>query len=55
MSTETAPAGGNAGSSLTVRDNRTGVEYDVPVIDGAVRAADLAKIKAEEDDTGIAV
>ena len=55
MSTDTAPAGGNAGASLTVRDNRTGVEYDVPVIDGTVRAADLAKIKAEEDDTGIAV
>ncbi len=55
MSADTAPTGIGAGSSLTVRDNRTGVEYDVPVTDGTVRAADLAKIKAEEDGTGIAV
>ncbi len=44
-----------AASSLTIRDNRTGAEYDVPVVDGTVRAADLAKIKAADDGTGIAV
>src|SRR5699024_3164421 len=43
------------GSSLTVRDNRTGTEYEVPITDGAVRAADLGKIKAADDQPGIAV
>ena len=27
--------------SLTVRDNRTGQEYDVPILDGTIKAADL--------------
>ena len=34
---------GTAGASLTVRDNRTGTEYDLPITDGTVRAADLAQ------------
>ena len=34
--------------SLTVRDNRTGVEYDIPITDGTIRAADLGKIKAAD-------
>ena len=34
--------------SLTVRDNRTGLEYDVPIGDGTVRAADLGKIRDGE-------
>ena len=41
--------------SLTVRDNRTGQEYDVPITDGTVRAADLGKIKAGDDEPGLAV
>ena len=41
--------------SLTIRDNRTGVEYDVPIIDGTVRAADLGKIRDDEQGTGLAV
>ncbi|GGU18987.1 citrate synthase [Nocardioides albus] len=41
--------------SLTVRDNRTGVEYDIPITDGTIRAADLGKIKASEDNPGLAV
>ena len=36
--------------SLTVRDNRTGQEYDVPITDGTIRAADLGQIKADDDD-----
>ena len=60
MSTDTTSASAastdaSAGSSLTIRDNRTGAEYDVPIEDGTVRAAELAKIKAGEDDAGIAV
>ena len=41
--------------SLTVRDNRTGQEYDVPIVDGTIRAADLGKIKASEETPGLAV
>ncbi len=41
--------------SLTVRDNRTGQEYDVPIADGAIKAADLGKIKAADDAPGLAV
>ncbi|MEP9382770.1 citrate synthase [Nocardioides sp. KR10-350] len=41
--------------SLTVRDNRTGIEYDVPIADGTIRAADLGKIKAADDSPGLAV
>ncbi len=46
--------------SLTVRDNRTGVEYDIPITDGTIRAADLGKIKAadpasQDEGPGLAV
>ena len=41
--------------SLTVRDNRTGIEYDLPITDGTIKAADLGKIKASDDTPGIAV
>jgi citrate synthase len=41
--------------SLTVRDNRTGVEYEIPIADGTIRAGDLGKIKAAEDTPGLAV
>lgn len=34
-----------AGSSLTVRDPRTGASYELPVRDGAIRAADLLQIR----------
>ncbi|MGI8577046.1 MAG: citrate synthase [Nocardioidaceae bacterium] len=47
MSDDNAFTGKAAGSSLTVRDNRTGTEYDVPIADGTVKGADLAKIKAD--------
>jgi citrate synthase len=45
----------SAGDTLTVRDNRTGQEYDVPITDGAIRAADIGKIKAADDTPGLAV
>ena len=41
--------------SLTVRDNRTGQEYDVPITDGTIKAADLGQIKAGDDQPGLAV
>ena len=36
--------------TLTVTDNRTGKTYEVPISNGAVRAADLRQIKGKPDD-----
>ncbi|HET6625920.1 MAG TPA: citrate synthase [Nocardioidaceae bacterium] len=60
MTESTATASSNAqssasGDSLTVRDNRTGQEYDVPITDGTIRAGDIGKIKSGEDTPGLAV
>ncbi len=41
--------------SLTVRDNRTGQEYELPITDGTIKAADLGKIRADDDEPGLAV
>ena len=41
--------------SLTVRDNRTGQEYDVPITDGTIKAADIGQIRTDEDTPGLAV
>ena len=35
----------NPTDSLTVRDNRTGQEYDIPITDGTINAKDLGKIR----------
>src|SRR5690242_15028363 len=40
--------------TLTITDNRTGKQYDVPIADGAIRATDLRQIKAAPDDQGLA-
>jgi citrate synthase len=42
-----------AAETLTIVDNRTGKTYEVPLVDGAVNAADLRRIKASDDDPGI--
>jgi citrate synthase len=39
--------------TLTITDNRTGKQYEVPITDGAIRATDLRQIKGEKDDTGL--
>ncbi|HET7385709.1 MAG TPA: citrate synthase [Nocardioidaceae bacterium] len=41
--------------TLTVTDNRTGSSYDVPIVDGAIKAADIGQIRASEDTPGLAV
>ena len=57
MTTETqqhdgaAPATSN--ETLTITDNRTGKQYEVPIEDGAIRATELRKIKTHEDDFGL--
>jgi citrate synthase len=40
--------------SLTVRDNRTGKDYDLAITDGNIRAADLKQISADDGDGGLA-
>ncbi len=39
--------------SLTVRDDRTGKTYIVPIEDGAIRATELNKIRTGADDPGL--
>ncbi len=39
--------------SLTIRDNRTGREYTVPIENGAIRAMALRDIKVDESDFGL--
>ncbi len=55
MSDDTDSAGSPAGASLTIHDNRTGKDYDVPIVDGTVRGSDLAKIKDGDDGQPLAV
>ncbi|MDQ6935166.1 MAG: citrate (Si)-synthase, partial [Actinomycetota bacterium] len=40
--------------TLTVRDNRTGREYDIAIVDGTIKAADLDQIKTADDTPGLA-
>jgi citrate synthase len=39
--------------SLTITDNRTGKQYEVPVTEGTIRATDLRQIKVSADDFGL--
>ncbi|MPZ17051.1 MAG: citrate synthase [Luteitalea sp.] len=40
-------------NTLTITDNRTGKQYEIPVADGTVRAMDLRQIKVDENDFGM--
>jgi citrate synthase len=44
------PAGSD---TLTVTDNRTGRSYELSIVDGAIRAADLRAIKVDGNDFGL--
>ena len=39
--------------TLTITDNRTGRQYEVPITDGTIRAIDLRQIKVEADEFGM--
>ena len=39
--------------TLTITDNRTGKQYDLPIEDGTIRALDLRQIKTGDDDFGL--
>jgi citrate synthase len=38
---------------LQVTDSRTGRSYELPIVDGAIRAIDLRQIKTSDDDFGL--
>jgi len=39
--------------SLTITDNRTGKQYQLPIQDGTIKAMDLRQIKVADDDFGL--
>jgi citrate synthase len=57
MTTETQQQDGagvdTSSDSLTITDNRTGKQYELPIEDGTIRATELRKIKTSEDDFGL--
>ena len=47
-------AGSGSRESLSIRDNRTGQEYEVDILDGnVIRAMDLRQIKVDPDEFGM--
>jgi citrate synthase len=57
MSTETQTSNGGGvatgSNSLTVTDNRTGRQYEIPIEDETIRATELRNIKVNDDDFGL--
>ena len=59
MSTETAGNGvaeggvAAAAQTLSVTDNRTGRQYEIPISDGTIRGIDLRQIRVDDDDFGL--
>ncbi len=57
MPTETQQTDGagvaTGADTLTVTDNRTGRQYEIPIEDETIRATELRKIKVNEDDFGL--
>ena len=39
-----------AADTLTIIDNRTGKKYEIPVLNGAIKATDLFQIRVTDDD-----
>ena len=58
MTTDTQPQADGAdvatsNDTLSITDNRTGKQYEVPISDGTIRATELRKIKTHDDDSGL--
>src|SRR5471032_1694940 len=53
--TQTRKTDGSATTceTLTITDNRTGKNYEVPIVNDAIRAADLRQIKVQPTDFGM--
>ena len=39
--------------TLTITDNRTGKQYDIPIENSTIRALDLRQIKVDPDEFGL--
>ena len=39
--------------TLTITDNRTGKQYEIPITDGTIRAIDLRQIKVDPEEFGM--
>jgi citrate synthase len=39
--------------TLTLTDNRTGKKYDIPIVNGVIKAMDLRQIKVSDEDFGL--
>src|SRR4026209_545723 len=39
--------------TLTITDNRTGKQYEIPISHGVIRATDLRQVKVAPDDQGL--
>ena len=52
---QNTPAGNQSGprNTLSIVDNRTGRQYDIPIEHGTVKAIDLRQIKTSADDFGL--
>ncbi len=57
MTTETQQSDGagvaTGRESLTITDNRTGKQYEIPIEDETIRATELRSIKVKDDDFGL--
>jgi citrate synthase len=42
-----------ANDSLSITDNRTGKQYEVPIKDGTIKAMDLRQVKTDAEDFGL--
>jgi citrate synthase len=39
--------------TLSIKDNRTGKSYEIPIVDDTIKAIDLRQIKVKDDDFGL--
>jgi citrate synthase len=39
--------------TITITDNRTGKSYDLPIVDGSIKASDLRQLKLDPSDYGL--
>jgi citrate synthase len=40
-------------NTITITDNRTGKKYDLPIVNGVIKAMDLRQIKVSDEDFGL--
>jgi citrate synthase len=50
---DAAPVRTAPNPSLSITDNRTGRSYQIPIVDGTIRAMDLRQIRIDNDDFGL--